>query len=245
LAADLPELPSGNGRRPRRFVAVAQQLLEAIHTGALSAGDRLPPDRQLAQDFEISRPTVREALLALELVGVVEIRHGSGVYVVDADARNGAWHRDRWANLSTSALFEARTAVEPKIALLSALRARPADVRGLSAAVTRARAAIRRDANYASFIEIQVQFHHLLATASRSPLLAEINAHLLSIEEHPLWALLNQHALRTREQRSKQVDEHATILTHVKNRDEEAAAEAMRRHITEMGCAVIGSEWIA
>jgi DNA-binding FadR family transcriptional regulator len=238
LLADVP------GRHPRRFMHVAQQLLESIHTGKLTPGDALPPDRTLAIDFAVSRPTVREALLALELLGVIEIRHGSGVYVCDQTLGGVSSKEDAWFAASTSALFEARTAVEPKIARLCAVRLRPADVRRLAASVNRAQKAIDSNADYAVFIDLQMEFHQLLSDGCTSPLLADINAHLMSMEEHPLWALLNQHILRTREQRQTQVDEHKTIVEHVKRGDGAAAAAAMRDHITDLGRSVIGSDWI-
>lgn len=238
LLADAP------GKHPRRFMHVAQQLLASIHTGKLTPGDALPPDRTLAIDYAVSRPTVREALLALELLGVVEIRHGSGVYVCDQTLGHISSKEDAWFAASTSALFEARTAVEPKITRLCAARLRSADTRRLAASINRAQKAIDSNADYAVFIDLQMQFHQLLSDGCNSPLLADINAHLMSMEEHPLWALLNQHIMRTRDQRQAQVDEHKTILDHVKRGDGEAAAAAMRDHITNLGRSVIGSDWI-
>jgi DNA-binding FadR family transcriptional regulator len=237
LLADTP------GRQPRRFMHVAQQLLESIHTGKLSPGDTLPPDRTLAVDFAVSRPTVREALLALELLGIVEIRHGSGVYVSDQSLGNSS-AETAWFTASTSALFEARTAVEPKIARLCATRLRPADVRRLVSSINRAQKAISSNADYAVFISQQLEFHQLLSDGCNSPLLADINAHLMSMEEHPLWALLNQHVMRTREQRQKQVDEHTMIVKHIKRGDGDAAAVAMCNHISDLGRNVIGSDWV-
>src|SRR5689334_14133503 len=76
----------------RRYLAVAQHLLMAIARGDFSAGDRLPPDREIATSAGVSRPTAREALLALELVGAVEVRHGDGAYVRGPQARVGGVH---------------------------------------------------------------------------------------------------------------------------------------------------------
>jgi DNA-binding FadR family transcriptional regulator len=223
---------------------VAQRLLESIHSGKFAPGDALPPDRTLAVDFAVSRPTVREALLALELLGVVEIRHGSGVYICDQSLAGTQSKQNAWFNASTAALFEARTAVEPKIARLCALRMRPADTRRLATNITRAQKAINRNTDYDQFITLQLEYHQLLSDGCQSPILADVNAHLMSMEEHPLWALLNQHVMRTQEQRQRQVDEHSVILGHIKNRDGEAAAAAMRAHIADLGCSVIGTDWV-
>jgi DNA-binding FadR family transcriptional regulator len=234
----------GSSAAKRRFVQVAQRLLESIQSGQYTAGDRLPPDRTMAADFEISRATVREALLALELLGVVEIRHGSGVYVVDAGGRSELADKD-WITPSTTALFEARTAVEPKIARLCALRMSGADVKGLSASVASARQLVKDQHEYMAFTEIQIDFHMRLVDGCGNPILADINRHLMSVEEHPLWALLNQQALRTRAQRLEQVTEHAKILKHIKAHEPEAAAAAMLAHLTELGRTLVGSSWVS
>ena len=227
----------------RRFVAVAQRLLDSVHNGQLRAGDRLSPDRVLAAEFEVSRATVREALLALELLGVVEIRHGSGVYVADSSLASGLAAAD-WVTPSTTALFEARTAVEPKIARLCALRMSPEQVKRGSELISQARAVVGEKSQFADFSEVQLAFHSLLMDSCQNPILADINRHLTSVEEHPLWALLNQHVTRTQAQRMQQVAEHARILKHIKAREPDAAAAAMAAHLTDLGCALVGSDWI-
>src|SRR3982750_619857 len=75
---------------PRRlYEQIAQQLAQAIADGKYEVGQRLPSERELAQTFEVSRPTVREAIIALELDGLVEVRLSSGVYVTSATPRGG------------------------------------------------------------------------------------------------------------------------------------------------------------
>jgi GntR family uxuAB operon transcriptional repressor len=208
----------------RRFVAVAQELLEAIERADFRFGDRLPPDRVLSTEAGVSRATIREALLALELLGVVEIRHGSGVYVVAPSARpvdEGPLSR------STAALFEARSAVEPKVAELCAQRMSPA--------------AVKKAGAYTLFATLQLEFHTGLAAGCGSPVLADITHRLVSVDENPLWALINQHALRTPAQRLGQIAEHAKILNAIKMGNHEAAAAAMHSHVTDLGCTLLGT----
>jgi DNA-binding FadR family transcriptional regulator len=231
--------PSG-----RRFVVVAQRLLSSIHSGELPAGSQLPPDRVLAVDFSVSRGTMREALLALELLGVVDIRHGAGVFVVDSTVAAGLSGGHDWFNPSTTALFEARAAIEPKVARLCSLRMTDEQISEMSAEVARARQAVEAGAEYSVFAELQMSFHQLLIQGSGSPVLADINRHLMSVEEHPLWALLNQQALRTSTERMGQVLEHAEILDCIAGRQPEAAGAAMLQHVTNLGCALVGTSWI-
>lgn len=160
-----------------------------------------------------------------------------------ASARLNGGHD--WFNPSTTALFEARTAIEPKVARLCSLRMTDEQIGEMSAAVGRARQAVESRADYPVFAELQLAFHLLLIDGSGSPVLADINRHLMSVEEHPLWALLNQQALRTSTERLVQVLEHAEILECIADRRPEAAAAAMLQHVTNLGCALVGTSWIA
>lgn len=230
--------------RKRRFVQVAQQLLELIQRGQFADGDRLPPDRMLATDYEVSRATVREALLALELLGVVEIRHGSGVYVTAGGESSQIATHD-WFTPSTTSLFEARTAVEPKITKLCAMRMTTAEIKSAAASVAQARRVVEADGEYRAFTEVQLDFHMRLVDGCQNTILADINRHLMSVEEHPLWALLNQRVLSSRDDRLQQVQEHQKILDHIKARRADEAAEAMRAHLTDLGCALVGTAWVS
>lgn len=223
----------------RRFVAVAQEVLEAIERADFSPGDRLPPDRVMAIEAGVSRATIREALLALELLGVVEIRHGSGVYVLDPA---GVRLSEESLRPDTAALFEARAGVEPKVAELCAVRMTPDQFKEVSQTLTLARLAVRDGAPYPVYAGLQLSFHSGLAAACNSPVLANIANQLLSVDEHPLWALINQHALRTKAQRLGQVAEHAEILKQIKANNAEAAATLMRNHVTDLGCVLLGTD---
>ena len=70
----------------RRFEQVAEQISKLIKKGKLNPGERLPPERELAKQLEVSRPTVREAMIALEISGMVEVRVGSGIYVLNTSS---------------------------------------------------------------------------------------------------------------------------------------------------------------
>ena len=228
----------------RRFVHIAQKLLEQVQRGEFKEGDRLPPDRMLATYFAVSRATVREALLALELLGVIEIRHGSGVYVTTGGEGSTIAVHD-WFTPSTTSLFEARTAVEPKIAKLCATRMSSVEIKATAASITQARRIVESGGEYAAFTDVQLDFHMRLVDGCKNPILADINRHLMSVEEHPLWALLNQRVLNTSQDRLQQVLEHRKILDHIKARRADEAAEAMRSHLTDLGCALVGTSWVS
>src|SRR5512137_1005933 len=111
---------------PRRlYRQIADQIRELIRAGEFLAGSRLPPERDLAKQLGVSRPSVREALIALEVEGLVEVRIGSGIYVL---GRSGAAGRaaDETAEAAAGPfeLLRARYVIESECAALAAKSAR-------------------------------------------------------------------------------------------------------------------------
>src|SRR3954470_19599760 len=105
---------------PRRlYEQISRKLAKSIADGEYAVGDRLPSERELAQNFKISRPTVREAIIALELDGLVEVRVGSGVYVMSRQPPGG---REGAKDIGPFELLEARHAIEGEAAALAAER---------------------------------------------------------------------------------------------------------------------------
>src|SRR3954468_20970457 len=104
----------------QRYEQIAERLAEDIRSGRLTPGERLPSERDLARALEVSRASVREALAALQLQGVVETRPGAGTFVA-AHAPAGEVPHDA----SPSAVLEARAQLEPAVARLAARRAQP------------------------------------------------------------------------------------------------------------------------
>ena len=99
---------SRNIQKPARlYQSVAERLTRAIAAGTYAVGDRLPAERELAANFEVSRPTIREAIIALELDGLVEVRIGSGVYVIERMAKTAAsYHGHRRVRIDRGAAVD-------------------------------------------------------------------------------------------------------------------------------------------
>ena len=115
---------------PRRlYERIARKLAKAIASGEYEIGQRLPSERELAQTFEVSRPTVREAIIALELDELVEVRLGSGVYVVNRHPPSG---HEGVMDIGPFELLEARRAIEGEAAALAALRIEDAQLEELA-----------------------------------------------------------------------------------------------------------------
>jgi DNA-binding FadR family transcriptional regulator len=226
---------------PRRYVSVAQEILAAIGAGRLSPGDRLPNERELARISDASRPTVRDALLVLELFGVVEIRPGSGCYVTS----HGIARRVGSPALLDSPpreLLEARAQVEPSVARLCAGRIGPDDVAVLEELIDRC----EREGEEASpdhlehFLGLSHQFHYALAQRCGNSIMADMTRQLVDVAAHPLWMVVNSMHVRQPKARSSQITEHRAILTAIADGDATAAAEAMAEHLGGLSDRIFG-----
>jgi len=221
----------------RRYLYVAQDVLVAIARGDYAAGDRLPPDREIAARAGVSRPTAREAFLALELIGAVEVRHGDGAYVSGPRARVGGVDGSP-LDAPPRELIETRRTLEPSVAALAASRISPEMLVGLSRDLDEAAELAREPEHLPRFITLGLRFHADVAPGCGNSILADIVAQLVNVEMHPLWALINQQAMSSVEARQGQVRDHRAILAAISSGDPARAAEAMRSHLLTLDAAI-------
>jgi DNA-binding FadR family transcriptional regulator len=150
---------------PRRlYEQISQQLAKAIASGEYELGQRLPSERELAQSFGVSRPTVREAIIALELDGLVEVRLGSGVYVTSTQPPSGT---ERVKDIGPFELLEARRAIEGEAAALAAVRIDDEQLKQLSELI----AEMRDDNRHNEILmseEADRRFHELIASSTQN-----------------------------------------------------------------------------
>ena len=219
-------------RGRRRYLDIAETLAAAITGGQLSPGTRLPSDRELSESLGVSRPTVREGLLVLELSGLIDVRHGSGTFVRNEPLVGGLAGSE--AAESPRELIEARIAVEPVIAGLSAERVTKADVDRLAALIDEAQKQVRPDGDPAELVRLGLEFHRLLAASCGNRFLADFCRSLVTVSDHPLWMLLNRQAMLAVEARRHQVEAHRRVLEAVLRGDRALAAEAMRVHLRQV-----------
>lgn len=213
------------------YQQVATALEEAIAGGRYKPGDRLPAERELAEEFRVSRPTVREAMLALEIRGFVEARHGSGIYVKanpDPAAPNEL-------DIGAFELTEARLLFEGEAAALAAATISDEELAALETAL--AEMAQENEGEYKGE-QADRRFHVGIAQATR-------NSAIVSVVE-TLWDLrfrspLCRHMLkRAREVGVKpRIDEHRLLLDALAARDPQAARKAMREHLERVIEAIL------
>jgi DNA-binding FadR family transcriptional regulator len=217
---------------------VAEAIASAIASRHLTPGTRLPSDRELAQKLGVSRPTVREGMLALEYAGLVEVRPGSGAYV------NHPMHGPGASVLSAvdspAQLIEARSAVEPTIARLCALREDDDHLAGILDLVNRAEPEVGEGGSPTELVRLGLEFHRALAASCGNEFLSRFCTSLVTAHDHPLWTLLNRQAMLTVEARRSQVDDHRRIAQSIINHDPDGAFEAMKTHLEQVSVTIAG-----
>lgn len=209
--------------RRRRYQALASRIEELIRR-KYEVGDRIPGERDLARRYNVSRPTVREAVVSLELAGLVQVRTNSGIYVA---SRSGPSTADD-AGAAPFEVLRARMILEPEVAALAARRLARADLEKMEAAIEEMR---REDIQDAPTEKGDRMFHCAIAQASANAVLAELVELLWERQQKSrMWLRADPHG-RTPEIRPSWVADHLAVLDALKRRDARAAKRAMAHHL--------------
>ncbi len=205
---------------------VVQRILDLVKGGQLVAGERLPPERELAVQLDVSRPTVREALRALSVLGVLEIRHGGGVYVTALDDDDLLSPLDFYVSLNAdnlAELFDARMSFDSMIAGLAVERLSDAEIERLQQLVD-AQRDNPEDAEL--FHDTDAEFHKMIFEASGNILLTRVGKLLMALGETGRRAFLVNTDTRLRS-----IADHEVIVAALRARDTAAAQQAVRQHM--------------
>lgn len=205
---------------------VAQQLLGMVQAGNLKPGEKFPPERELAETLGVSRPSLREALRALSLLGVVNIRQGGGVYVsaLDPESLLAPLHFFiRLDDHNMQSLFEARILIESGVAALAASRISDEQI-------TRLKACTQMDAdamnNAGEFIKLDLEFHEIIFAAAGNSFLSRVakSLQVLGKASREVTAYLPGVLERS-------VDDHRHIYNALRKHDADQASAAMKMHL--------------
>ena len=210
----------------RLYQDLARSLMEELASGRYPVGARLPAERELATAYNVSRPTVREAIIALEVQGLVEVKVGSGAYVRRLPGKEDL----PGFNITAFELTEARLLFEGEAAALAATQATDEELDEIERLVEEiARENQRADGGESSDRE----FHLAIAKATRNTAIYEAIEHLWDLRSaSPEAALLHEKA-RTANIKPV-VDEHTAVLRALRARDANAARTAMRAHLAQV-----------
>jgi DNA-binding FadR family transcriptional regulator len=209
----------------RLYRQIADQIAALIEKGEYRAGERLPPERDLARQLGVSRPSVREALIALEVEGYVEVRVGSGVYALGPHPASGSPVLP--ADSGPFELIRARWLIESECASLAARSATRAQVRAVEDALDQMQA--QRDKGTMPLASDRL-FHLRIAEASGNSALALVVKTLWDQRMGPLFLRLEHH-YDTPALWDVAIREHHEIVQAIARRDPTAARAAMRRHM--------------
>lgn len=210
----------------RLYQQIADQIRDLIDGGGFEAGERLPPERDLAQQLGVSRPSLREALIALDIEGRVEVRSGAGVFV-SAVRPDPAPRRTASMGESPIQLMEARSVIEGEIVILACARAAPEQLARLRKLLKDMGTEIERRG---ARVDLDREFHLTLAEMSGNAVLARLVAELFDERHSPISAKIRSRFENTRTWKVA-LKEHEAVLAAIEARDPIAAQAAMRAHL--------------
>jgi GntR family transcriptional regulator, transcriptional repressor for pyruvate dehydrogenase complex len=243
-ATDLPADRAGGGRgmelepvrSTRIYEEIVRQIKALIGEGKLKSGDRLPPERDLAEKFMVSRTSVREALRALQSRGLIEIRAGEGAFVRDISVDTLIEPLALVIlpyRAAVGELFEARRLLEPAIAALAARRATPEDIAEMeriledqAKEVVQGRTGLAQDA----------AFHAALASSAHNRAIGRIVNALMD-----LLTQSREESLHTPGRPTRSHQDHQRILDAIRRRDEMGAHRSVLDHLIAVESLVTGA----
>jgi len=216
-------------KKRRAYEDIVDQIKVLIEKGRLKHGDQLPNEKEMSDTFKVSRLTVREAILSLETMNLVERRQGNGTYVIASSEETiikplaEALFLDRDSLID---IFALRKILEPEIARLAAMNATPRKITQLEEILAKQE---REISEGRVPVKLDASFHYVLATMSKNKVLSRLLIALVG-----LLRKTREQYLQTEERKDKSLAGHKEILAAVKKGSESSAEQAMRNHLEEV-----------
>ena len=205
---------------------VARRILDMVKSGALQPGDQLPTERDLAQSLNVSRPSVREAIRGLAILGVVRTVQGGGAYIsdLDADALLGPIQFFlSLQDLNVRELYDARSLIESDVARRAAVNIEPASLARLEAVLIAQKDCLD---NPDAFRASDHAFHEIIWIGSKNAFLKRIGESL-----NVIGLEFRKRASESPAVLQQSYADHQVLLAALKDRDADAAAKAAERHM--------------
>ncbi len=216
------------------YVKIVEQIRDLIKEGKLKPGDKLPPEQELAEQFGISRPSVREAMSALEILGITERRVGKGNFIKDTNSFsifNEAEILELEQEESPFELLEARKVLETELAGLASQKGSPEDITAIETALSKMREAL---GNIPKMMEMDREFHINIAKAAHNNLLFSVILNMSDLLKERLWINMKEKTWSLPGYPEKYLKEHSAILEAIKRKDEKSARKAMYFHLARV-----------
>jgi DNA-binding FadR family transcriptional regulator len=230
-------MPVRTIRTQRLYEQIAAQIEDLVRQGEFKPGDRLPSEAELARTLGVSRPSVREAMIALETAGLVEVLTGSGTFVREVAPAHLSLP---WANGREPGLleqFQTRQVVEPELAALAAKVATPQEIAALGTIVDQME---QKLGSHDSLHPDHLAFHVKLAQASGNLILANLMRTLFVAYDDPMWSTLRTKAYAIANLR-KGIIFRRQLVAALTRRNATEARAIVRRHLNRLYDLYFGS----
>lgn len=223
--------------RPSVSSHVTGRVVELIRRERLEPGDRLPSVQELARRFSVAGPTMRESLRRLQAIGIIDIRHGSGIYLKRRThpivLPNP--HASQLSLKTVLDLLDARLLIEPQLAYLAAGRVTEAALRNLKETLTAAAANLAGEDRLLG--SLNMDFHRQVAALSGNSVLAEVINSLTAVYEEEQLVVMRLYGNRERDHR-----QHLEIFEAIAGRDRELSKRRMHDHLKDVR-RVLSTRW--
>ena len=212
------------------YMKIVEQIRDLIKEGKLKPGDKLPPEQILSKEFGTSRPSVREALSALEILGITESRGGKGNFI-----RNNLGFplyeqifKELEEEESPFEILEARKAVETEIVGLSAKKATKEEIDAIKESLNKMK---ENMTDIPKIMKIDREFHINIARAVHNNLLFSMMIYLADLLNEKLWIKMKEKSWNIPGCPQKYLEEHIEIFNAIKNKDSKDARKRMYDHL--------------
>jgi GntR family transcriptional repressor for pyruvate dehydrogenase complex len=215
-----------NLKRSSTAERIVENLITLVKERSLKIGDKLPPERQLCEMIGVSRPSLREALKALQVMNIIDIRQGAGAYIKSLEPQDVVEHLDIVFHLDSSLyhdLYESRRLIEASIAAMAAEKISDQELELIEENIRQAAVDIDDES---AFFERDLELHEMIMTAAGNRV---IPVFMQSINKLALLIRQKTNAMLTI--RKNTIQDHKAILMALKNHDPRESAAAMERHI--------------
>ena len=205
---------------------IVAQLLSMIREKKLRSRDKLPSERALAVIMNVSRPSLREALRTLSVMGVIELRHGSGAYITALEPARLVEHLDFVFSLDDSTylqLFETRKVLEPPICALAAQRITEEELAQLEECLSRSKLGLT---DYEAYLQADLDLHEIIVNSARNPLLQRFVSSL-----HSLGKASRRRTATLPGVVEQTIQDHLDIIEALREHQPEVAHQTMLVHL--------------
>ena len=219
----------------KRYVLVIDTILDFIKEGAFKTGDKLPPERLMAEKLKVSRPSVREAYCVLEIVGILESKVGSGTFVRSGDIDQISINKIKdiaTEEESPFEMIEVRMIIEPEIVAMAVKNAVEEDIKEIEKLLNIMKSEVESSGRYS--VDSDARFHLRVAQASGNAVFFNIMKYIMGLLRERMWDLIIDGPLVNTKDLKSDLEFHENILNCIKENDPKSVRPNMMRRFNEI-----------